>query len=66
MIWPIMMQLLTHCQTPEMTESLVGKESNCFDSELAEDNFLQKRFCKDIPHRVEIEERKNFLKENFA
>ena len=34
-IWPIKMQLMTHYRIPEMTESLVGKASNCFDSELA-------------------------------
>ena len=33
-IWPIRMQLMTHYRIPEMTESLVGKASNCFDSEL--------------------------------
>ena len=35
MIWPIRMQLMTHYRIPEMTESLVGKASNCFDSESA-------------------------------
>ena len=34
MIWPIRMQLMMHYRIPAMTESLAGKASNCFDSEL--------------------------------
>ena len=35
MIWPLRMQLMMHYRIPEMTESLVGKASNCFDLEMA-------------------------------
>ena len=46
MIWPIMMQPMTHYRIPEMTETLVGKASNCFGSELAYTIFFRKDFAR--------------------
>ena len=46
MIWPIRMQLMTHYRIAEMTESLVGKASNCFYSALAKTIFFRKDFAK--------------------
>ena len=37
---------MTHYRIPEMTESLVGKASNYFDSEMAETIFYRKDFAR--------------------
>ena len=65
MIWPIRMQLMTHYRISEVTEASWVMQALVLIQNWPR-QFLQKRFCKNISHRVEIEERKNFLRKHFA